>query len=177
MAALWSRQLISEAFDEVLTCRKERFPNGRTPTKLFALFSFWADNCILYNFHIIYRLLHRSQKNCWLRTKEEPVTDWMMIVSHETGNSVGLNRFCFAYPQTWKHWSVETDSTYFILCCFIFNLMWQRICKEDEFGLFCPVEEENWYTSLVGTWHLAEANAPQEVNEGYGFVFFSHLPS
>lgn len=63
-----------------------------------------------------------------------------MIVSNETGNSVGVNRFCFVYTQTRKHRSVETDSIYFSL--FHFILMCQRIFKEDEFGLFCPVEEE-----------------------------------
>lgn len=119
VAALWSRQLMSESFDEVLTCRKERFPNGKTPTKLFALFSFWADICILYGFCIIYRPLHTPQKNCWLWTKEEPVTDWMIIVSCETQNRTWVNRFCCVY--THMEALVSRDRFNIILLCVILS--------------------------------------------------------
>lgn len=64
---------------------------------------------------------------------------------------MGLNRFCFVCTQTWKHQSVETESMYFILSHL--NLMCQRICTEDDFGLFCPVEEKEVMDQLGG--HLA----------------------
>lgn len=49
----WSTEPVSEDFDEMLTCRKARFLNGKTSTKLFALFGFWVDIFILYIFRIL----------------------------------------------------------------------------------------------------------------------------
>ena len=97
----WSTEPVLEDFDEMLTCRKARFLNGKTSIKLFALFSFWVDVFILYIFHILYIPLHTPQKDCQLLTKKEPITDWMIIVSRKTENSMWVNRFCCLYTDSY----------------------------------------------------------------------------
>lgn len=119
----WSTEPGSEDFDKMLTCRKARFLNGKTSTKLFALFSFWVDVFILYIFHILYIPLLIPQKDSQLLTKKEPITDWMITVSHKPENIMWVNRFCCVLPrQAWKHWSLKTDLTLFYSTSFYLRL-------------------------------------------------------